>query len=590
MKSKDLSVVIEEFVNSNHRSILIDGPWGCGKTYQYQQYREKSKKKKIFYVSLFGKESIDEINTELYRIINPKIFKTKKIASTGLHVISKAILPIPYANSASGSVDALGFLINNLPKKNITKNRIIVFDDLERVDNKLSYISLLGYINSLFLTQTRIICLCSTGNIEEEKVKEFHDFKEKIFDRMYVIDESDEEIISSYFDEHNVENLSMIIKEFDNNLRQAQKVALFFNEIIRYSKEKEYKLTTNITYLQLIRCCNQTIKICFNQHKKPMFDSSTAGVTDSIYKLTYDGDVKALGENIANGIHNLLRVENIPHNDPNLQRYSEEIIKGLICVFLFRNYANFDKNFKPKPSGISAPDFLDNEVYYLSDENKDEYVKVFFKRLYAGEICFDKTNTGRFADILRYTNRQFNAEERNKLIEMMFEHSTESEHGYMDVGDSIMSVIRFVSGTKDRSAFEPWVEGINKKRKSIEIQEIIDKLKNSNEFKEYTGMDLFINQLESRSYDKDNKVIIDFIVQNDFLLPDLSGDISYASWRYAHAMARYSSTVNKKVEFIEVALKTCNSNLKNESLIDRFDALISYNINSDYKLRENLKK
>ncbi|MDZ4195761.1 MAG: P-loop NTPase fold protein, partial [Candidatus Izemoplasmatales bacterium] len=181
MKSRDLGDVLNKFVKGNYRSVLIDGPWGCGKTYQIRKCIDtfKNDKPRIYYISLFGKESIDEINTELYRTIHPSAFKAKKISTMGLNMISKAFAPIPVVGGISGIVDALGFAINDLPEKNISGNQIIVFDDLERVDKALSYVSLLGYMNSLFLAQVRIVCLCSSGNIDPDKIDDFHDFKEK---------------------------------------------------------------------------------------------------------------------------------------------------------------------------------------------------------------------------------------------------------------------------------------------------------------------------------------------------------------------------------------------------------------------------
>ena len=584
MKSKDLENVIESFVSTNHRSVLIDGPWGCGKTYQVKKYIEKNinTELKIHYISLFGVENIDEINTKLYQLIHPRLFKTKQVAHYGLNIISKAISPIPIVGGASGVVDALEFAINDLPNKDISQNRIIVFDDLERIDSKLSYIALLGYMNSLFLSQTRIICLCSSGNISTNKKEDFHDFKEKIFDRMHVIDESDEDIIMGYFSNPQVKDLSSMIGEFENNLRQAQKTALFFSEIIKYSEKKEYILNEKITDCQLVRSCNQAIKICFDQNEKP--DYANQSNDKSIYEFSYNQDSKELGENIANGIHKLLRSKNSTIIDPTIQSYSENIIKSLIHIFLFKNFILFDNIFKPKVTKISEEDFLDNEVYYLSDEGKHNYVTEFLKRLNEGKLVFDRINNQRFADIIRYTNYQFADLEISQIIDIMFEQSNDNNGPFMDVGDSIISQIRSVPGTRDYSTIGKWVIAIETKRKNEVIKSKIEKLKYSFDHKSFAGMDSFVDGLEMNSITHDSSEIKDFIVNNDFLLPDLSANMTHHEWGYSHRMAKYAKSIDESQKFIKVAVKECQKNPENSSLFDRFNSLILYNIDGNFDL------
>ncbi len=60
MKSNDIPVILEKFYTSNQRTILIDGPWGSGKTYQVKEFLKKNKnnKSKTYYISLFGKKQL----------------------------------------------------------------------------------------------------------------------------------------------------------------------------------------------------------------------------------------------------------------------------------------------------------------------------------------------------------------------------------------------------------------------------------------------------------------------------------------------------------------------------------------------------
>ena len=59
MNVENLCKVFENFKEDKNRAILVDGPWGVGKTYQILQFLKndspkKKKQNKIIYVTLFG--------------------------------------------------------------------------------------------------------------------------------------------------------------------------------------------------------------------------------------------------------------------------------------------------------------------------------------------------------------------------------------------------------------------------------------------------------------------------------------------------------------------------------------------------------
>ena len=70
MKVQDIERVVENLINNTQLSaILLDGQWGIGKTYTVLEYLKMRKDCKTGYVSLFGKNSVDEINMYLVRFI-----------------------------------------------------------------------------------------------------------------------------------------------------------------------------------------------------------------------------------------------------------------------------------------------------------------------------------------------------------------------------------------------------------------------------------------------------------------------------------------------------------------------------------------
>ena len=65
----------------------------------------------------------------------------------------------------------------------------------------------------------------------------------------------------------------------------------------------------------------------------------------------------------------------------------------------------------------------------------------------------------------------------------------------------------------------------------------------------------FIEKLTLNSLSNDNSEIINYVISRDFLLPDLSKDMSYEQWSYAHSMANFARKVNKADEFKKCCIK-----------------------------------
>lgn len=120
MNSEELYNELLKFDKSNYNVILIDGPWGSGKTYLINRYIKNNKDRlNIFYVSMLGKRNVDDINTSLYGEIN----KSKDIHINS--IIPSAINALSSLNN-DNNLDFVLKLDNNNTKS------IIILDDLER--------------------------------------------------------------------------------------------------------------------------------------------------------------------------------------------------------------------------------------------------------------------------------------------------------------------------------------------------------------------------------------------------------------------------------------------------------------------------
>lgn len=87
--------IILRYIDENiyNYAVMIDGEWGCGKTYfvrktlipaiaEYEEDKPEDKKRRIIYTSLYGVNSVDEISKQI--ILNTYLEKAGK--AKGLHL------------------------------------------------------------------------------------------------------------------------------------------------------------------------------------------------------------------------------------------------------------------------------------------------------------------------------------------------------------------------------------------------------------------------------------------------------------------------------------------------------------------------
>ena len=144
MNSEELLNELNKFKNSSYNVVLIDGPWGSGKTYLINKYINENKDKiSIYYVSMLGKKNVDDINTSLYSEVN----KNSKSNITGL---------IPSAINALSNITKDKDLDFVLKLNNKEANSIVILDDLERYASS-DYDEFLAYISNLVLRGSKIL-------------------------------------------------------------------------------------------------------------------------------------------------------------------------------------------------------------------------------------------------------------------------------------------------------------------------------------------------------------------------------------------------------------------------------------------------
>lgn len=221
---KPIISIITDYLKAKETdfALMINGAWGCGKTYFIKNTLESkigkiacpnknNQKYKQIYVSLYGVSSIEEIKDKIFYGINPNL---KWIDSISRRLFSAAEA-IPQAEKIIKiTKESLTFDKNEKSSiiEKITKydDKVLVFDDLERIDFKsLDIQSVLGFIN--FLAEhnhCKIIVVANDGDLDEE----YKQFKEKTIRFSYTYCPEKEEIFDNICEKYN-DDYKQFLKE-----------------------------------------------------------------------------------------------------------------------------------------------------------------------------------------------------------------------------------------------------------------------------------------------------------------------------------------------------------------------------------------
>lgn len=170
----------------NNLALLINGYWGCGKTYFIQNNLLNHLidiDYKPIYVSLFDIHSLDELSKKIFLELtlssNKKMPKSltitnlKNIANLGTNVLFDIVTKKSGIDLSKSFKNGL----NNLVKSKFPDKIVFIFDDLERCNLELKEI--LGYINTLIEHNNfNIIIICNELKITDKPV--YQNYKEKL--------------------------------------------------------------------------------------------------------------------------------------------------------------------------------------------------------------------------------------------------------------------------------------------------------------------------------------------------------------------------------------------------------------------------
>jgi hypothetical protein len=243
---------------NNKSCVFIDGVWGIGKTYFIHNYFSESEKKyELIYISVFGKNSVREIEKSILIHSLPGLKKINedngltKVAKTLLNDMSDKFLGVSIDNYINSfSIDDIKW--NNSGNKSI----IICFDDIERKSDSIEMKNLLGLIERA-TKNFDVLIIGNSEELNESDTELFNRYKEKIIDSVIKINRIERNILDSILKSMKVEDRNNIIDVYLNN-NVAFGKALTSKK--SFSEKKIHNLRVFIKFVELIMMLEKYIE------------------------------------------------------------------------------------------------------------------------------------------------------------------------------------------------------------------------------------------------------------------------------------------------------------------------------------------
>lgn len=537
MKIDELDNRLDNEFSNVYKIVLVDGDWGIGKTYLIKnKYKEhKNKYNNVIYASVFGVNSISEINLYIYK----ELHKVKGWAKKGydyllggkeLGVLSISI-PFPEIKNTS----------NFIEKEN--KKILIIIDDIERKGNNIDINELMGLFESLSsIENVEVILIANSEKMLPEDKSKFNNFKEKVIEKIYNIDEYSEKAESS------------IIKKYLNNNNEL------FEIVEQYFKK------SNVKNLRTLKKCidfiNQNLqyidfdKLNKNQ-KEELVQMEIYTVVEKINK-----DYMKVEEKENNSILSAFEDKSVQYIMKKYFNNASPYYKHRIVNYLTKIYddINIEENAKIIESiydEINNPQIEDIEKidpFYLSEEQLKQRVDSFNDK-YMNKVD-DSLNIYDWFKKLSYL---YGYAEKVDL-----EHYLKDED-ILNTMDLYIAQLDTTKGIQERYHLH-WECGTesNKMKEYLKILEnkisigyynkLFEEVKTEFDNGKYyfDKYDILLNNLMN---DKEESIIRDKLYNEEFFIPNLNNELSEPKWAYTHSIWSKMRFIEDKKEFLDVVKK-----------------------------------
>lgn len=387
-------------------AIQINGPWGTGKTYYVNKHLipEVSRLKnsdgeyyRCCYISLNGFSSVDQIGEAVFfELAEGK----NKIAYQGAKYLGRYGGVLNFLGDFEGVASNLKQDITSMLSKstdNVLKSILLIFDDLERIDDNLSLKQVFGYINSNYIEQEKVKVLFISNDEKIDTSTNYKEIREKVIGRTLEFKYTNSEVIEnivhtiyedntqfvSFFKNNTEELINVINHVFDKlNLRTLRFILDIYNtlliEITKAGIEDE----------SLFKTIFLNVLIVSKEYKDGIVSNPddfnfVHGSFHFYFYGTSNKGEQSYGESFINRYHqnNDYIIKNIHY----FRSISENVITGFLDLDFFigeiQDYIAYKRKSIAKNSDQEIPpiDILRYFVLYDDDELRDAQIEVLSK-------------------------------------------------------------------------------------------------------------------------------------------------------------------------------------------------------------------
>ena len=290
---------------SKNQASLLSGPWGIGKTYYIKNTLQKDletqeayKKYKIVYTSLYGINSLKDLQNILGSKLIAEGFIKKDLLSKGKHSLSSIGNKLKNISVSAGGIVGINIGVSdiiNLENLIDYSNVVLVFDDLERCSS-ISLQDIFGFINTF--TEHRnipVIVAANEATLSTRTREEYDSIKEKSIYRTVAFSSNLLDIYSEIVDTFDFEKniKEFLISQFEIYIKQYQELNLrdlkFFlnNWKSLFSDFKKYLDPTKDYYFLILEELSNYLflrSIQYKHGKKNQVPWKQSGQYGSIFK------------------------------------------------------------------------------------------------------------------------------------------------------------------------------------------------------------------------------------------------------------------------------------------------------------------
>lgn len=515
------------------KTVLIEGKWGCGKTYVIRDYLKKRKTPaNIIYLSLFGLSSSEELLLHLADELD-----SSTIASFGNSFV----------------------VIPSLEEQEYNET-LIIFDDLERVDENLSYSSIYGIVNSLMMLGFKVLCVSCER--KDKMKRDYFLFKEKTFDLFFTV-EADKKSCEDMLGK-TIKITDSMIKSANENLRTLKRAKLVYDKLTKKIAKRQIDFFEKVgiskdDYFEHIILAER----CYysSNEEEPDFNTNN----NEFSQISYNEDLHRFKSvSIANEIYSLKSTR---------AALSLDIVRDLID---YLRTEDFDKYFSKyhmvyQDEVFDSEPILKKEPFLLSDSEKKKYSKAFLSSI--GKFNFDDpAHFNVLISFLKNSIKTISNKEKEKLLNSLVKRMSKS------VEERVADEILFSPERKELVDFIRTLQGKAISRRTAQkSDELLDSIKR----KDYKSLSSIIEKSKN-STEISKKMILDVLKKEDFALPDFSETTDYLTWKYCHEIAKFVSGTDFEDAFIEVLEKQCRNRPHSLSVREKCNALVKYNLDHTY--------